>query len=307
MKNHNFTITISNAGERIDKFISESLPDITRSYAKKLIDGGDVTLAGKPVKSNYKLRVGDEVILNMPELQTLEITAEDIPLDIVYEDSDLLVVNKPQGMVVHPAAGNSSGTLVNALINHCGASLSGINGVARPGIVHRIDKDTAGLLLVAKTDAAHQSLAAQLKEHSVVREYIALVCGNVKTDSGTVDKPIGRSEKDRKKMAVTYKSAREAITHFEVLLRFSGYTLLRCRLETGRTHQIRVHMASLGHPVAGDKVYGRQKEKLKTNGQLLFAAKIGFLHPATAEYMEFSAELPDYFEGILRKLKENEM
>jgi len=298
-----FLVTAENVGVRIDKFVSESVPDVTRSYAQKLIDDGNVTVAGVfLLKSNYKLRLDDEVSVELPELRELEVVAEAIPLDIVYEDADLLVVNKPVGMVVHPAAGNESGTLVNALLHHCGESLSGINGVARPGIVHRIDKDTSGLLLVAKTDAAHQSLAAQIKERSVVREYLALLHGNLKLDSGTVDKPIGRSEKDRKKMAVTLKNSRSAVTHFEVLARFEGYTFARCRLETGRTHQIRVHLASLGHPVVGDKVYGRLKEKLRVDGQLLHAARVEFEHPVLGEWMEFEAELPLGFGKIVEKL-----
>ena len=297
-------VTAENVGVRIDKFVSESVPDVTRSYAQKLIDDGNVTVdAVFLLKSNYKLRQGDEVSVELPKLQELEVVAEAIPLDIVYEDKDLLVVNKPVGMVVHPAAGNESGTLVNALLHHCGASLSGINGVARPGIVHRIDKDTSGLLLVAKTDAAHQSLAAQIKERSVVREYLALLHGNLKLDSGIVDKPIGRSEKDRKKMAVTFRNSRSAVTHFEVLERFEGYTFARCRLETGRTHQIRVHMASLGHPVVGDKVYGRAREKLRVDGQLLHAARVGFEHPMLGEWLEFEAELPLGFGEVVEKLK----
>jgi len=298
----NFIITIENVGERVDKFVSDN-SEITRSYAQKLIDDGNVTINQKHIKSNYKLRLNDEIIVDLPELQELEVAAENIPLDIVYEDDDLLVVNKVQGMVVHPAAGNYSGTLVNALLHHCGNSLSGINGVIRPGIVHRIDKDTSGLLLVAKNDITHQSLAQQIKEHSVTREYLALLYGNLKQDNGTVDAPIGRSEKDRKKMAITTKNARNAVTHYEVLQRFTGYTLAKCRLETGRTHQIRVHMAALNHPVVGDKVYGIAKEKIKTSGQLLHAAKTGFKHPKSGRYLEFSAELPNYFEKIIEKLK----
>jgi len=301
MKN-NFIVAVENVGGRIDKFISENL-EITRSYAQKLIENGDVSVNEKNVKTNYKLRLNDEVIIELPELSELEVLAEDIPLDIVYEDTDLLVVNKPAGMVVHPAAGNYSGTLVNALLFHCGDSLSGINGVIRPGIVHRIDKDTSGLLLVAKNDIAHQRLAEQIKERSVVREYSALLRGKLKEDNGTVDMPIGRSEKDRKKMAVTTRNSRDAVTHYEVLQRFTGYTFAKCRLETGRTHQIRVHMAALGHPVVGDKVYGVVKEKIKTNGQLLHAAKVRFKHPKSGEYLEFSAELPEYFKEVIRKLE----
>jgi len=298
---YNFVAAADNIGVRIDKFISGNL-DVTRSYTQKLIDDGKVLVNEKVIKSNYKLRLNDEVIFELPELTELEVVAEDIPLNIVYEDNDLLVVNKPQGMVVHPAAGNYSGTLVNALLYHCGESLSGINGVIRPGIVHRIDKDTSGLLLAAKNDAAHQSLAHQIKEHSVKREYLALLYGNLKIDSGTVNAPIGRSEKDRKKMAITTKNSRNAVTHYEVLRRYLGFTLAKCKLETGRTHQIRVHMASLGHPVVGDKVYGISKEKIKTDGQLLHARKVGFKHPKTGEYLEFSADVPEYFKIILEKL-----
>jgi len=301
---HKITIVGENVGERIDKFISENFPDITRSYAQKLIDGGNITVDGVcALKTNYKLRLDDEVSVEMPELQELEVCGEDIPLSIIYEDDHLLVVNKPQGMVVHPAAGNFSGTLVNALIHHCGESLSGINGVIRPGIVHRIDKDTSGLLIVAKSDAAHQSLAAQIKARSVVREYRALLHGNLKEDSGTVDAPIGRSEKDRKKMAVTSRNSREAVTHYEVIARYPGYTFAKCRLETGRTHQIRVHMASLGHSVVGDKVYGRPKEKFKLDGQLLHASRLGFVHPVSGEYMEFEVALPECFEKVIEKLE----
>ncbi|MCL2838824.1 MAG: RluA family pseudouridine synthase [Oscillospiraceae bacterium] len=301
---HKITIAGENVGERIDKFISENFADITRSYAQKLIDGGNITVGGvSALKTNYKLRFGDTVSVEMPELQELEVRGEDIPLSIIYEDDHLLVVNKPQGIVVHPAAGNFSGTLVNALIHHCGESLSGINGVIRPGIVHRIDKDTSGLLLVAKNDAAHQSLAAQIKDRSVVREYNALLHGNLKEDKGTVDAPIGRSEKDRKKMAVTNRNSRDAVTHYEVLARYPGYTFAKCRLETGRTHQIRVHMASLGHSVVGDKVYGRPREKFKLDGQLLHASRLGFTHPLSGEYMEFESDLPECFGKVIEKLE----
>ena len=246
--------------------------------------------------------------LNIPEVKPLETEAENIPLDIIYEDGDLIVVNKPQGMVVHPAPGNYGGTLVNALMYHCGDSLSGINGVARPGILHRIDKDTSGLLLVAKTDAAHIFLAEQIKEHSLSRYYEALVFGNIKEDSGTVDKPLGRNPKDRKKMCIVKSGGKEAVTHYEVLERFGGYTHIRCKLETGRTHQIRVHMQSLGHPVACDPVYGVKKGKIKWDGgQLLHAKMLGFIHPTTKKYMEFSAPLPDYFENILQKLRKEQI
>ncbi len=290
------------AGLRLDKFLSETT-DLSRSYIAKLAAEGMIFVGGKTAKVSLRLKTGDEVSFSLPEPTPDTALAQDIPLDIVYEDSHLLVVNKPQGMVVHPAAGNSSGTLVNALLHHCGDSLSGIGGVARPGIVHRIDKDTSGLLLVAKTDKAHLGLASQIKEHSLTRKYIALVHGHLKETEGTIEGPIGRSTKDRKKMAINYDHGREATTHYKVLEEFDRYSLLSLKLETGRTHQIRVHMSSLGHPVACDPVYGVKKEPLSANGQLLHAATIGFVHPISQEYMEFSAPLPDYFEKIVSKLK----
>ena len=256
----------------------------------------------KPVDKKYKLSAGDVVVLQVPDPVPYEAKAENIPLDIVYEDDYLLVVNKPKGMVVHPAAGNYDGTLVNALLYHCGDSLSGINGVLRPGIVHRIDKDTSGLLIVAKNDFAHAHLAKQIKDHSFTREYEAVVFGNLKADEGTVDAPIGRNPNDRKKMCVTAKNSKNAVTHYSVIRRYKGYTHIRCVLETGRTHQIRVHMAYLGHPVAGDTVYGVKNEKVSFVGQCLHARKIGFIHPKTEEYLEFSSQLPDYFTDFLTKL-----
>lgn len=297
------TVEAGEAGSRLDRFISGRLPEYTRSRIQKLTEDGFVLADGKPAKASHKVRAGETVSLTVPELREPDILPEPIPLDIVYEDVDMLVVNKPQGMVVHPAAGNYTGTLVNALLAYCGDSLSGINGERRPGILHRIDKDTSGLLLVAKNDMAHQGLAAQIKAHSLTRAYLALVHGGFRTDSGTVDLPIGRHPADRKKMAVTYRNAREAVTHYRVLERFGRYTLLECVLETGRTHQIRVHMAKLGHPIAGDPVYGVKKEPFSTNGQLLHAYKVGFIHPRTGAYLEFTSPLPDYYEKILKNLR----
>ena len=297
------TVEAGEAGSRLDRFISGRLPEYTRSRIQKLTEDGLVLADGKPAKASHKVRAGETVSLTVPELRDPDILPEPIPLDIIYEDGDMLVVNKPQGMVVHPAAGNYTGTLVNALLAYCGDSLSGINGERRPGILHRIDKDTSGLLLVAKNDMAHQGLAAQIKAHSLTRAYLALVHGGFRTDSGTVDLPIGRHPADRKKMAVTYHNAREAVTHYRVLERFGRYTLLECVLETGRTHQIRVHMAKLGHPIAGDPVYGVKKEPFSTNGQLLHAYKVGFVHPRTGAYLEFTSPLPDYYEKILKNLR----
>lgn len=301
MDKHTFEATT--AGQRVDKFLSLGLPDISRSAIVNLIESGNVLLNGKPVSKNYKLSLGDVIEITIPDPVEYEAEAEDIPLDIVYEDDDLLVVNKPKGMVVHPAAGNYSGTLVNALLYHCRDNLSGINGVLRPGIVHRIDKNTSGLLIVAKNDKAHKSLAEQIKEHSFTREYEAIVFGNLRNDRGTVDAPIGRHPVDRKKMTVTDKNSKHAVTHYEVLERLKGYTYIKCVLETGRTHQIRVHMAYIGHPVSGDDVYGLKNEKLRFEGQCLHARKIGFIHPTTEKYMEFTSELPEYFEDYLRKLR----
>lgn len=296
------TLLTSNPNNlRIDKYIAEMQEDISRSYAASLCSDGKVTVCGKAVDKKYKPEDGDIIEIDMPDLKNLDLMPENIPLDIVYEDDDVIVVNKPQGMVVHPAAGNMSGTLVNALLYHAGDNLSAINGVIRPGIVHRIDKDTAGLLVVAKNNDAHLVLSQQLKERKASRKYYALVNGTVK-ESGTVNKPIGRHPKDRKKMAIV-TGGREAITHYNVLENFASYTLLECILETGRTHQIRVHMSSIGHSLVGDRAYGIAKEKIKTEGQLLFAKTIGFTHPRTGEYMEFSADLPDYFEEILSKLR----
>ncbi len=287
---------------RVDKFISYSDIALSRTAAVNLIENGGVTVNGLEINKKYRLKAGDTVTVQIPDPVPYEAKAENIPLDIVFEDEYLLVVNKPKGMVVHPAAGNYSGTLVNALLYHCGSSLSGINGVMRPGIVHRIDKDTSGLLIVAKNDFSHTMLAKQIKEHSFTREYEAVVYGNLKNDEGTVDAPIGRNPNDRKKMCVISKNSKNAVTHYSVIERFKGYTHIKCRLETGRTHQIRVHMAYIGHPVSGDLVYGVKNEKVAFEGQCLHARKIGFIHPKTEKYMEFCSELPDYFLNFLNKL-----
>ena len=288
---------------RLDKFVASSSIGVSRSMAASLIENGNVLVNGKASDKKHKLRAGDRVEVKVPEPEPYEAQPENIPLNIVYEDADLLVVNKPKGMVVHPAAGNRSSTLVNALLYHCGDTLSGINGVLRPGIVHRIDKDTSGLLIVAKNDSAHTALAEQIKAHSFTREYEAVVFGSLRDDSGTVDAPIGRHPVDRKKMCVTQKNSKNAVTHYYVLNRYKGYTHIRCVLETGRTHQIRVHMAYLGHPVAGDPAYGVKNEKVGFSGQCLHARKIGFVHPSTGKYMEFSSDLPPYFREFLTKLK----
>lgn len=291
---------------RADKAISAALPALSRSAVQTLIQDGRVLCNGAPVQKSTKLPVQSVLTVEIPPARPLEVVAQNIPLDIVYEDSDLLVVNKPKGMVVHPAAGNEDGTLVNALLYHCGDSLSGINGVIRPGIVHRIDKDTSGLLIVAKNDAAHRSLAEQIKAHSFTREYRAVVYGRIKAD-GTVDAPIARHPQERKRMAVVRSpAAREAVTHYFVVRHFTGFTQLRLRLETGRTHQIRVHMAYIGHPVAGDPVYGPKKVITSLGGQCLHAGLIGFVHPRTGRYMEFEAPLPPYFTDFLKTLRPEE-
>lgn len=287
--------------DRIDTFIAENT-DISRSRAVKLIESGDITLNGNIVNKKASVKTGDKVEVTLPDAVPLEAKAEEIPLDILYEDNDLLVVNKPKGMVVHPAAGNYEGTLVNALLSHCGDSLSGIGGVMRPGILHRIDKNTSGLLMVAKNDNAHQHLAAQIKEHSFIREYEAVVYGNLKNDEGTINAPIGRHPVHRKKMAVTDKNSKEAVTHYKVIKRYNGFTHIRCILETGRTHQIRVHMSYLGHAIAGDDVYGPKKAIKELSGQCLHAKKLGFIHP-DGRYLEFESDLPDYFENFLSKLE----
>ena len=292
------------AGQRLDKAISEMLPSVSRSMAQKLIGEGSVILNGKTAGKSDKVRSGDEITVFVPDPVELAAVPQDIPLDIVYEDADLLVVNKPKGMVVHPAPGWPDGTLVNALLYHCGGSLSGIGGVIRPGIVHRIDKDTSGLLAVAKNDAAHAGLAAQIKEHSFTREYRAVTVGHLPRQKGSVELPLGRSRTDRKKQAVNGINARPAVTHYEVLRSYEGFDYCSFVLETGRTHQIRVHAAALGHPVAGDTVYGGEKNTHGLQGQCLHAKKLGFTHPVTGEYLEFDSPLPDYFEQFLSRLKE---
>ena len=290
-------------GERIDKCIVLLMDSLSRSYIQKMIRDGHVQVNGKAVRQNYRVDADDEVAFFLPEAVEPQILPEDIPLDILYEDDDLLVVNKPKGMVVHPASGHYSHTLVNAVLFHCKGQLSGINGVMRPGIVHRIDKDTTGSVLVCKNDAAHRFIAQQLKEHSIVRRYRAIVCGSVKEEEGVIDAPIGRDPSDRKKMAVNHKNGKEAVTHYRVLQRFSGYTYIECRLKTGRTHQIRVHMASIGHPLLGDAVYGPKKCPFPSlEGQTLHAMILGFVQPSTKEYIETCAPLPDYFEHLLRIL-----
>lgn len=296
-------LTVTDGGIRLDAFVSQSL-DISRGLAAELIDSGNVLLNGKKSKKSASVAKDDKITVEMPQLSEPEAVPQDIPLNIVYEDDDLLVVDKPKGMVVHPAPGNPDGTLVNALLFHCKGRLSGINGVLRPGIVHRIDKDTSGLLIVAKNDASHRCLSEQIKEHSFTREYRAVVYGNVKNDSGRIDAPIGRDPKNRQRMAVVYVNSKPAVTHYEVLKRYEGFTFMRFRLETGRTHQIRVHMASIGHPLAGDPLYGPRKVITELNGQCLHAGLIGFIHPTTGEYMEFSSDLPDYFTSYLAKLKQ---
>lgn len=289
-------------GERVDRAIAALVGDLSRSAVQRLIEEGNVARNRLPVSKNDRVRAGDSVRVTMREPRELEAQPQDIPLDIRYEDGDLLVVNKPKGMVVHPAPGNPDGTLVNALLHHCGSSLSGINGVIRPGIVHRIDKDTSGLLVVAKNDFAHASLARQIKEHSFTRAYSAVVHGRMKDPSGTVDAPIGRHPTKRKQMAVTDRHARGAVTHYETVAQFDGFTLLKVRLETGRTHQIRVHMAYIGHPVAGDPVYGPKKSAPGLNGQCLHAGLIGFRHPRDGRYLEVASELPPYFTAFLRRI-----
>ena len=298
-----FTVDDTQAGERIDKFLCANITTLTRSAVQKVIDSGTVTVGGIAVTKNYKVRAGDKIAVQMPQNRELDVEPQNIPLDIRYEDDDLLVVNKPKGMVVHPAPGNPDGTLVNALLYHCKGSLSGINGVIRPGIVHRIDKDTSGLLIVAKTDFAHLSLAEQIAAHSFSREYQTVVYGRMNTESGTVDAPIGRHPIDRKKMAVTQKNSKHAVTHFFVETQYRDFTHLRVQLETGRTHQIRVHMAYIGHPVAGDPVYGPKKVITSLGGQCLHAGHIGFKHPRTRQKIEIDSELPEYFEAFLKGLR----
>lgn len=288
---------------RCDAYIAQNEPLLTRSFLKKLFDEGDILVNSKAVKASFKVKEGDEIIINMPPLKELDITPQNIPLNIVFEDDDVLIINKPRNMVVHPAAGNEDSTLVNAIMYHCGENLSGINGVLRPGIVHRIDKDTTGLLAVAKNNNAHLSLAQQLSTRELSRTYYAIVHGNLKEDNITVDAPIARSQSDRKKMAVSKEGGRDAVTHITVLERFGKYTYIKCKLQTGRTHQIRVHTKYLGHPILGDKTYGLKKEEFSLFGQLLHAGEIGFIHPATHEYVSFTAPLPDDFKETLEKIR----
>lgn len=289
-------------GERIDRFLSGQYEALSRSFLQKLLKNGDVLVNGSPVKASYTVTEGDDIVLNVPEALEPEIVPEDIPLSVLYEDQDVILVNKPKGMVVHPAAGHNTGTLVNALMYHCRGELSGINGVLRPGIVHRIDMDTTGVIVACKNDMAHAFLAAQLKEHTITRRYQAIVHGSFKEDEGTVDAPVGRHPQDRKKMCVNEKNGRNAVTHYRVLRRFEEFTHIECRLETGRTHQIRVHMAYLGHPLLGDAVYGPAKCLYQLKGQTLHAGILGFIHPRSREYVEFTAPLPEYFEKLLRTL-----
>lgn len=301
-----FLVKPQNNNIRIDKFLAEQMPDRTRSFLQKLIKDNQVLVNKEPVKSNYKISTGDLISIHIPEIKDPEILAEDIPLDILYEDNDIIIVNKPKQMVVHPAPGHYSGTLVNALMFHCGEDLSGINGELRPGIVHRIDMDTTGSLVICKNDMAHQSLSEQLKVHSIKRVYEAIVHGNLKEDTGTIHAPIGRHPLDRKKMSTHAKVSRDAITHYKVVQRFGNYTYIQCQLETGRTHQIRVHMAGIGHPILGDQVYGPKKCPFPSlQGQSLHAKTLGIIHPRTGKYLEVNAPLPDYFLKLLGILSEN--
>lgn len=293
--------TSEDSGKRLDAWLPGQT-ELTRSAAQKLIEEGRVTINGKPVAKNSRLTGSEQILVSLPEPEPVDIIPQNIPLDVVYEDEDVIVVNKPKGLVVHPAPGHPDGTLVNALLHHCGNSLSGINGEIRPGIVHRIDMDTSGLIVAAKNDHAHQALADQLADHSLSRQYEAIVRGHMKTPTGTVDAPIGRSQNDRKKMAVTDKNSRSAVTHYEVLAEYPGYSHIRCQLETGRTHQIRVHMAYLGHPIVGDTVYGSKKPELGLDSQCLHARRLKLRHPTTGELMEFQSPLPDYFQQALDKL-----
>ena len=295
-------VTAEESGERVDALLARHLEGFSRSAVQRLIEGGAVLLGGKAVKKNTLSAAGDRFFVTLPELADIPLVPQDIPLDVVYEDGDVIVVNKPRGLVVHPAPGHSDGTLVNALLYHCGDTLSGIGGEKRPGIVHRIDKDTSGLIIAAKNDAAHLALSAQLSDHSLCREYEAVVRGRLREDSGTVDAPIGRHPTDRKRMAVTQKASRSAVTHWEVIARYGGYTHVRCRLETGRTHQIRVHMAYIGHPLLGDFTYGAPSPDKGLDGQCLHARRLRFVHPTSGELVELETPLPDYFQEVLKRL-----
>ncbi|MDE5866933.1 MAG: RluA family pseudouridine synthase [Lachnospiraceae bacterium] len=303
MEEFSYRASIEDEDERIDKWISNSLENLSRSYIQKLIKDNLVFVNGKPQKASYHIKTDDEIRFQIPEAVKPPILEEDIPISILYEDDDVLIVDKPKGMVVHPAPGHYSGTLVNAVMFHCKDRLSGINGVMRPGIVHRIDRDTTGSLIICKNDNAHNSIAAQLKEHSITRKYRAIVHGRITEEEGCINAPIGRDNKDRKKMAVNEPNGKPAVTHYKVLKVYKEYTYIECQLETGRTHQIRVHMTSIGHPLLGDTVYGKRKSNFNTEGQTLHAMTIGFIHPSTGKYMEVSAPLPEYFEKILDNLK----
>lgn len=296
-----FTIETDDVNKRVDVFLNEEMEDVSRSALQKNIEKGNITVNGEKISKNYKLRLGDIVEAELPPPENIDIVPEDIPLDIMYEDDDLIVINKPQNMVVHPAPGHYTGTLVNALMFHCGDNLSGINGVLRPGIVHRIDKDTSGVLVIAKSDLAHKGLSEQLAEHSMKRVYNAIVYNSFSEESGTVDRNIDRSKNDRKKMAVVMQGGRNAVTHYKVIEKLGKYTWVELQLETGRTHQIRVHMSYIGHPLLGDPVYGPKKCPFNLNGQVLHAKVLGFIHPRTGEYMEFNSELPDYFSSLIER------
>jgi len=299
-----YTIKAQESGERIDALLAQEIEDLTRSQAARLIEQGAVTLRCSPIKKNHRVAAGEIFVVEVPEAEETEITAEDIPLEIAFEDADLIVVNKPRGMVVHPAPGHAGGTLVNALLWHCGDSLSGIGGGKRPGIVHRIDMDTSGLIIAAKNDYAHRFLSAQLADHSLSRCYEAIVCGRIRDEAGVIDAPIGRHPTDRKRMAVTERNSRNAVTHYEVLARYNGYTHIRCELETGRTHQIRVHMAHIGHPLLGDLVYGHKGAEKGLEGQCLHARTLRFIHPRTSALCEVTSDLPSYFTQVLDRLGE---
>ena len=303
MEQFTYQIGLEEDDERLDKWISTSLEQLSRSYIQKCIKNNEVLVNGKPQKASYRLKVDDEIVFQIPDLVEPEIVPEDIPLSILYEDADVIVVDKPKGMVVHPAPGHYTGTLVNAVMFHCKEELSGINGVMRPGIVHRIDKDTTGSLIICKNDRAHNCIAAQLKEHSITRKYRAIVHGVIAAEEGCVNAPIGRDPKERKKMAVNEKNGKPAITHYKVLKRFRDYTYIECQLETGRTHQIRVHMASIGYPLLGDSMYSNRKSPYHLTGQTLHAMVIGFQHPSTGKYVEVTAPLPEYFEHLLHILE----
>ena len=303
METRTLQVNPEDTGTRLDAWLAGQLPDVTRSAAARLCEEGRVTAAGKPLAKNYRLGGGEAVSVTLPDPEPVDVAPQDIPLDVVYEDSDVIVVNKPKGLVVHPAPGHPDGTLVNALLHHCGDSLSGIGGELRPGIVHRIDRDTSGLIIAAKNDAAHQKLSAQLQDHTLARIYRCIVIGNLREDSGTVDAPIGRHPVDRKRMAVEPRTGRPAVTHWSVLARYRGFTHVECRLETGRTHQIRVHLASVGHPLLGDTVYGSRKPWPGLAGQCLHARRLKFIHPSTGRPVELECPLPDWFQAVLRKLE----